>query len=349
MARITWDTSRISEVRTLLAEALTRGITVKSEAFAYVSNLLPENPGYGPINKVVWTHGLWDQALEITSAGGASLNVSDTVPQTHVSPTFPDLKESEFNWREWIDTAIEISDLNERAGTAQNTCTVDLSTVDRPIAVMFSADWHLGALGTDYTTWYNDMQYLLDTPGLYLAGAGDYKENIRYFKSLQSILSQVFPPQIQDRILAQVAGEMAERGKLLFMTWGNHDYEWDINQTGHAEHVARFHEAGIPYLSGQGLVNLDVGAQRYTTLVLHKTRFSSYLHTLHGSKRMYETMYPARIVVSAHTHNPDFETFTRYELAAQRGEDFGGTSYLIKCGTYKTNDGYSLRHFGSPR
>lgn len=342
MTRIQWTDEKVDRVRSLLAEAIQAGITVKTEAFAYVSERMDEHPNYNQLQRVVWGNGLWEQAREIAEHGGPE-------PKQHVAPQFPDLVEEEFDWREWVKAAVEMQDLHQRAEITQNTCTVDLTAVDRPIAVMFTADWHLGSLGTDYRSWMQDIEYVIDTPDLYLGVVGDVKDNFRYFRDLSAILSQLFPPHIQTKMVGEVTKELVKAGKLLFHTWGNHDYEWDTSMTGYSHMVELIHSAGVPFLSGQGLVNLLVGQQRYPTLVIHRTRFNSYLHTLHGNKRAYELIYPARIVVTAHTHNPDYETFTRYDLAESLGEGFGGTSYLVKCGTYKLNDGYSARNFGLPR
>ena len=95
------------------------------------------------------------------------------------------------------------------------------------------------------------------------------------------------------------------------------------------------------------LLKLQIGDIEYTNLIMHYARFNSYLHPTHSAKRGYELDYPADVILTAHTHQPTIEQGYRYDMARRAGENFGGETIFIRCGTYKTggSDEYSARKF----
>jgi len=258
-------------------------------------------------------------------------------------------RQGDFDWRTTIQAATALQAQRADLDFSENLPEpVEIET-NGPIAVCFSADWHLGAGATDHETWQRDIDYLLQTPSLYYAIIGDEIENVRSFMNVKTILDQVLPPDLQRQVLKAVVRELLDYNKLLWTTWGNHSVEFDERVLGESLMDDFLRETGVPHIGGIGLVRLIVGGQMYTILATHKSRFRSYRNALHGAKRMYETVFPADLVVVAHDHNPGHEEFNHYNMARDMGLSFGGTSYLVACSTYRTlstND-WAARRFPS--
>ena len=53
--------------------------------------------------------------------------------------------------------------------------------------------------------------------------------------------------------------------------------------------------------------------------------------------------FPGDVIVTAHHHSPAYAIVNRYPVAREAGFDFGGDVALIRTGTFKINDGYSMR------
>lgn len=269
---------------------------------------------------------------------------TEVIPDsTHMKPLFIDKKVGEFNWRETLNLMEQSQQLHDANKWSQESCKIKLE-VDRPIAIVLSADWHLGSTAVNYAVWKKDIETFMNTPNLYLGTVGDLIDNFRDFKSKFPIVNQLISPNIQYDLLQGIFVDMVDNGKLLFAVAGNHDVEFDERIMGDS-FVARFTSRLVPFFDGKGVVELTVGEVTYSFLVMHKSRFSSFLNTLHGNKREYQLTFPADVVVTAHTHMPGFEEYHHYDWANALGYNVGGTSFLVKCGTYKEGDIYSRRYF----
>jgi len=263
----------------------------------------------------------------------------------HVKPQWLTPELPDVDWRDMIKIADQIRALRPPV-TIETISPVVRIPTETPIAMCLSADWHLGSGATDHAAWGRDMDYLLSTSGLYYAVLGDERENVITFKNLGLVMEQVLPVDQQQVLLEKVTYELTSKGKLLFTTWSNHGEEFDERLIGRSllEHLRR--TQGVPHLNGMGVVRLYVGEELYTILATHKARYSSYLHALHGAKRLYQLIFPADVVAVAHQHRPGHEEYTQYSLGRDLNMGFGGTSWLVACSTYKFNDTYRMRYFG---
>lgn len=260
-------------------------------------------------------------------------------------PIYIDKKVGELDWRRILKHCKEGRKIANKADWTQDTCKVHIP-IDKPIAVALTADWHFGSLGVDYDSWEKDIKFFLDTDRLYEIAVGDLINNFIRFPTVQPILDQVIQPQHQKLFLEAVFLELVNLGKIIACAAGNHDIEFDKRIIGTSqiqEYISRL----VPFSKGKGFVQLTVGDERYTILLMHKERFHSYRNALHGTKREYEITYPADIVVTAHTHVPAFEMYHHYDLPRSLGMGFGGETYLVKTGTYLVDDEYSKRFWGA--
>jgi hypothetical protein len=259
-----------------------------------------------------------------------------------VTLEFPDKKQGDFNYKEWLKAAQATQDLHHKASSKQDIATVKINST-KPIALVLTADWHLGSISCDYMSFLRNHEFMLNTDGMYMGVVGDTIDNFYQFSNAHAILSQAIPPAKQRRLLGEIFHALLEKNKLLFVGYGNHetrDEKWFGDNL-----VARMVEERIPYFSGKGILKLYVGDQIYTILVMHKTGANSKINTLYGAKMEYSRYFPADVVVTAHTHVPAIESYYHYGAAGRAGFPFGGDSWLVKTGTYNVDNGFSKRYY----
>jgi hypothetical protein len=249
----------------------------------------------------------------------------------------------DIDWRELIEYAEDGSRLNERMSISQEIGTVTIST-DGPIAVCYTGDWHLGSNSIDYPQWTHDMQYIMDTDNLYMVTLGDDNENMRSFKTLSAVLSQVLSPQQQISLMFSLVDELTQKNKLLAKVSGNHDGEFDERLFGQSLMAYLYKNLKTPVFENRGVLKIRIGDQTYSNLLFHKSRFRSFLRPVHGAYREWQMSYPAEVVVGAHDHVPGAEIMYGYTLAQQDGQDIGGEVFLLKVGSYQEGD-YGWRYF----
>ncbi len=258
---------------------------------------------------------------------------------------FVDKKKGEVDWREWGQHLKDSQKLYEKASFSQDVAKVKIKT-DKPIGVVYSADWHLGSRGTNYAKFFEDIEFILSQDNLKLALVGDLIDNFNSFKNVLAVHQQLISPKAQKKVLESLLTELFEKDKIICSGYGNHDVEWDEKVIGQSI-IQDMLSKNVPYFNGKGILMLEVGDQKYSNLLMHKTRYSSFLNALHGSKREFQLHFPADVVVSAHTHRGGFEEYIHYEDARAVGLNIGGEIFLIQLGTYKIDCGYSKRYWKS--
>jgi len=257
---------------------------------------------------------------------------------------FEDIKRTEnIDWRELLEVATTNQDINERLGDDQRIATVRIDT-KKPVAIIYTGDWHLGDQSTDYASWKKLMELVLGNDNVFMVDLGDDIQNMRVFKTLSAIFAQVLSPEQQAYLMKSVILELTRKNKLLAKVGGNHDEEFD--ERIFAQSLQKYLLANMhaPHFRNRGLLKMQVGEQTYTSLLFHKSRFRSFMRTTHGNYREYTLSYPADIVAGAHDHVPGFETMYHYNLARDAGMGFGGETFLIKVGTYQDSD-FGWRYF----
>lgn len=249
----------------------------------------------------------------------------------------------EVDWRELINYARTGANINQRLSVFQEIGTVSIAT-DVPIAVCYTGDWHLGSTITSYPEWQRDIQFIMDTDRLYMVTLGDDNENMRSFKTLSAVLSQVLSPPQQVNLMFSLVGELTDKNKLLAKVSGNHDGEFDERIFGQSLMSFLYKHLQTPVFENRGVLKVKVGNQTYNNLLFHKSRFKSFLRPVHGAYREWQLSYPAEVVVGAHDHVPGAEIMYGYTLAQQDGQDIGGEVFLLKVGSYQDGD-YGWRYF----
>lgn len=309
-------------------------VNTHGTAWTQISEILDENPE--KLRSVYRRH--------IQKQGVEPLTTEDDDELDEQAVIFSDKKSKEdVNWRTFLVHAIDGQDINDKLRNTQRTANIHINT-DKPIMVVYTGDWHLGDVATDHETWYRDIAAVMDADNAYLIVLGDDYQNMRSFKTLSAVLSQVISPPQQAAMMRSLVDELTSRNKLLAKVGGNHDQEFDERIFGEALQGYLYEKMKAPLFPNRGLINLQVGDQTYTNLVFHKSRFRSILRPAHGAYREFQFSYPAEVVAGAHDHTPAFEVFWNYTLGQQIDSNVGGEVFLIKVGTYQDSE-YGYRYF----
>jgi hypothetical protein len=270
----------------------------------------------------------------------------------HILARVPFSPEGTVRYEEVFRVAKELQSLTAASQYRTEKAVLDLRHADGPIAMVYSSDWHLGSLGCNYDAMQRDLEFLLATPNIGLATVGDLKDNFGSFKNVSAVHNQAFAGDMQNLVLEDIAKRLVDASKLWIITWDNHSVEFDERVIGYeaANYIWRngVRQNKTIALEGEGFVELHIGETFYSHMIVHQSRYNSMMNKLHGNKKLYQMRFPAHVIATGHTHSPDYEQYTQYELAESLGYDFGGRSYLVKTGTYKTKDTYSQRYFGQP-
>lgn len=256
---------------------------------------------------------------------------------------FEDTKVAEkVNWRDILAHAIDGNVLNDKLEYRQREAHVTIKT-DKPIIVVYTADWQLGDGATDHALWYRDIRKIMDTDGVYMIDLGDSYQNMRSFRVLAAVLNQVLSPPQQASLMKDLVDELSDKGKLLAKIGGNHDEEFDFRIFGQALQQYLYDKSKAPMFPNRGILHLKVGKEKYTNLLFHKSRFKSFIRPAHGAFREWQMSYPAEVVAGAHDHQPALEIFWAY--AQLPGDGVGKEVFLLKTGTYQDSE-FGWRYWG---
>lgn len=202
-----------------------------------------------------------------------------------------------------------------------------------PIALVGTADWHLGAPGINYPRLDEDMRIIADTPGMYAIGCGDLLN--------QMIVGKLADARRNDRLNIQDEWALVRRmlaiiaDKLLLVVMGNHD-NWLEMLTGISYFERELHnlKPGVLYDTDDALVTVKVGGWELPTRVRHKWRGTSIYNPTHGIERAAKFDQRFLIGFGAHTHASGLARAFNVE---------GVTGMALLAGSYKESDAYARR------
>jgi len=203
---------------------------------------------------------------------------------------------------------------------------------ERPIAITFTADWHLGAPGVDYDAFDRMRNLVIQTDGLYAYIGGDGTERFIKAPSVpRGAGIEQQPITIQRLLFIRALEGMI--GKVVAFGTGNHEL-WMKVATGYDDLAEIARQLKFVYTGPGGLLNLTVGKQIYRIFRSHKFRFSSALNLTHAAKQCWRLgAYDADIIVIEHRHEAAIETFTGH----------GQERIAIRTGTFLVFDDYARR------
>lgn len=281
------------------------------------------------------------------SARAKEVKDQEELEQSVNSIMFHDKKHREaVSWRDLAKHAIKTQTINEKLSDHQRTASITIKS-KKPVAIVFTGDWHFGDSATDHQQWYKDMEEIVGTENLYMIDLGDSIQNMRSFKTLSAVLGQALTPPQQASAMASLIDELSDKKKVLAKVDGNHDGEFDERIFGEALQKYYRDKLEAPVFNNKGILKLTIGSEEYWLVLFHKSRFSSIFRPAHGAAREAQMFAPADIIAGAHDHMPAMEVLPLYTAARDAGMGIGGMTYLLKVGTYQDSEfGWKYFHNG---
>lgn len=233
---------------------------------------------------------------------------------------------SELSYEEFFDEAKRRQEFRERAEGESRSVDITIPS-DRPIAIAFLSDLHLGSGGVDYDLIRETAQLIKEHPLAYCITGGDLTDCL-FFDYGEEVFNMQEQYVGMYKMLQYIGGENILAGIL-----GNHE-SWARKQGVHSYMEFR-DKTKRPLLRGISYVNLTVGDQLYKILCSHKLRGHSYHNANHPQGRANKEIQGADIIMSAHTH-------TAGEQNAYQTE-FGGRTrkvVFLNGKTFKKLDAY---------
>lgn len=243
---------------------------------------------------------------------------------------FLDKKEKDFDWKDFLNTAIDFQEQKKKKSMSQKEANINITT-DKPFAIAFSSDWHLGSSGTDYVSFLKHTELITKVPNLLVAALGDLGDNFVQTSKKGGMFSALFPPGDQQDLIKEIFKELGNN--VIFKTSGNHD-NWTYLETGiDAARYMFLNSEKAPYLREGGGINITVNGEiEYRIYAKHKYRYNSSFNLTHTVKRMFEKVSPFDVGVIAHHHTPAIEQVSRWEGRYKKEPIF------IRTGSYKIDD-----------
>jgi predicted phosphodiesterase len=212
----------------------------------------------------------------------------------------------------------------------QESKRTDVSAVllpNRPFALVFLSDLHIGSAGVDYKQAKIDAETVRDTPNMYCVFHGDGIDNwiIPKMQGLQR--GQMLP--FDKEIALFKAWLSTINDKLIAVVAGNHD-NWTTKMSG-IDWLKGITPPKALYDSQEILFDINYGLHKIRLCVRHKWRGSSIHNPTHGLERASKDI-DADIYVGGHTH---IGTLFRGFVVRQKYR------IAVLTGTYKMIDSYA--------
>jgi hypothetical protein len=219
---------------------------------------------------------------------------------------------------------IELQEAENKIDTKQVKANIRIPD-NKPIAVAWWADWHLGAKGTDYRQFEEDREKIINTDGLYFIGGGDYKDNYISGTHTGGNFEQIVRPGLQDIFVKRQMELVAD--KCLALVRGCHD-SWDKKQGDKDFLEAMCEVSNSVNMWHGGEITIKLGSENYLWRVRHKYTGKSNINFENSMRRLIETQGPCDVAAEAHLHNE----YSMYRHIC------GAYRVLMRSGSYKVWD-----------
>jgi hypothetical protein len=199
-----------------------------------------------------------------------------------------------------------------------------------PIALVNTADWHLGGSGVDYPRLDRELHIIADTPGMFAIGAGDLLDQMIVGRLLDERKGTRLSVRDEWVLLRRELAVIAP--KLVAIITGNHD-NWAEALTGisYFERELADLQPRALYDTQDARVTVSVGDWDVPVRIRHKWRGSSIYNPTHGIERAAKWDHNFVIGFGAHTH--------RGGVCRDFNLGNGNIGVAAMAGSYKLLDG----------
>jgi hypothetical protein len=230
------------------------------------------------------------------------------------------------SFEDFHQEACRRADFREKVEGEKRHVEISIET-DKPVAIAFLSDLHLGNGGVDYELLRQTGEIIKEHPLAYCITGGDVTDSL-YFSYGDEILNMQEQYVYMSKFLSWIGGENILAGIV-----GNHE-SW-ASKSGVTNYIEFSDRTRRPLLRGVSFIDLRVGDTPYRLLLSHRFRGSSYLNPTHQEARANREIPGADVVLAAHTHRPGESIIYQPE--------FGGSSrkvVLVNGKTFKKLDSY---------
>jgi len=265
----------------------------------------------------------------------------------------------EVTWQERLSVAKSVQRI--RKGDELTAPIAERTIItDKPFGIWFTADWHLGSVGTDMDTWQQHMARFFGIDNLSMFLVGDMIANIATHKFVLPVFQQVMTPEEQGLLIGSILKDLVDRKKLEAVVLTEEHDQRDARMSGVSflRQIVRPLKSKIAFLDNRGQVIFWIGPDKdnliaYVVHACHKSRYNSFLNALHASSREARLDIMANVVVTAHTHRPAMGWYNwmqgLHDVLQFADQDIilGEEVFCIQCGTYEQHAQYGLQMYGS--
>jgi hypothetical protein len=200
---------------------------------------------------------------------------------------------TDVSFDEFQEEAIRREDFRQKVEGESRRVEIEIPT-DRPIAIAFFSDQHVGNGGVDYRLLRQTADIIKDHPLAYCITGGDITDSL-FFDYGVEIMNMQEQYVYMSKLLEYIGSENILAGIL-----GNHE-AWARKQGPH-NYMEFSNRTKRPLLRGVSTIDLTVGGQLYRILAAHRFRGTSYINPTHQQGRANREMHGADIIMAGHTH-----------------------------------------------
>jgi len=224
------------------------------------------------------------------------------------------------------EEALRRSEFREKVEGEKRHVEISIDT-DKPVAIAFLSDLHIGNAGVDYELLKQTGQIIKEHPLAYCITGGDITDSL-FFDYGEEVLNMQEQYVYMSKLLSWIGSE-----NILAGISGNHD-QWSRKQ-GVTNYIEFTNHTQRPLLRGVSFIDLRVGEIPYRLLVAHRFRGESMYNPTHQQNRANRELQGADIIMAAHTHKPG-------ESVIYQPEYGGGARKvtLVSGKTFKRLDAY---------
>lgn len=279
----------------------------------------PEIPR-NDIRKIFWR--------ERKKREGITQNSPPSVTVQGVRPTYEELNEDDI-WEQAVRKSRRVRKLNGQRANQR----IEFS--HGPICLVFLADLHLGDTGVDYERLDDDIDTIVNTPGMYVCLVGDAMNNFIVGRLKDIRMGAEFSISEEWVMVKRVLARLAP--KMILSVAGNHDlWTFALTTVDYLKDVHARVNPDILYSKFDNTVTLGIGEEAHVLRARHKWKGYSQYNATHGVEwaAKFDKGRHFDIGIAAHTHVSGLY---------RQFNNGGKTGHAIVCGSYKFYDTYSVK------
>ena len=199
------------------------------------------------------------------------------------------------SFEEFHEEACRRAEFREKVEGEKRHVEIKIDT-DKPVAIAFLSDLHVGNAGIDYELLKQTSQKVKDHPLAYCITGGDITDTL-IFDYGEEVLNMQEQYVYMNKMLRWIGSD-----KIIAGISGNHDM-WSRKQ-GPTNYIQFVENVQRPLLRGVSFIDLTIGNTEYNIMAAHKFRGESIYNPTHQENRANIEMPGSDIVLAGHTHKP---------------------------------------------